>query len=181
MDSAPSFGHPVPRQRRNQVIRRSSPFASWMRPLIVTRIMLFSCAYFAWAPAPVGASVELASFKMAAAISVWLFVVELPVTKGSIHLAGLKAPVQVERDEMGVPHLSAQSLEDLYLAQGYVTAQDRLWQMDLLRRVARGEIAEIAGPRGLPLDVDSRTLGMRVAADAAVAQLPEEQHRWITA
>ncbi len=115
------------------------------------------------------------------AVFVWLFLLELPVTKGSIHLTGLKAPVQVERDSMGIPHLSAQSLDDLYLAQGYVTAQDRLWQMDLLRRVARGEISEIGGVRGLPLDVDSRILGMRVAADAAAAQLPEDQRRWIAA
>jgi penicillin amidase len=118
---------------------------------------------------------------IAAAIFVWLFVLELPATTGAIHLPGLKAPVQVERDTTGVPHLSAQSLDDLYLAQGYVTAQDRLWQMDLLRRVARGEIAEIAGARALPLDVDSRTLGMRVAADAAVDNLPEDQRRWIAA
>jgi penicillin amidase len=112
---------------------------------------------------------------------VWLFVLDLPATRGSLHLTGLRAPVQVERDALGIPHFSAQSLDDLYLAQGYVTAQDRLWQMELLRRVARGEVSEIAGARALPLDVDSRTLGMRQAADAAVVQLPADQRRWITA
>jgi penicillin G amidase len=125
--------------------------------------------------------VLLLAFLIVAAAFVWLFVLELPATTGAIRLPGLKAPVQVERDATGVPHLNAQSLDDLYLAQGYVTAQDRLWQMELLRRVARGEVSEIAGPRALPLDVDSRTLGMRQAADAAVAKLPDDQKRWISA
>jgi len=111
----------------------------------------------------------------------WMFVLPLPKTNGTIHLPGLKAAVQVERDAIGIPHLSAQSLEDLYLAQGYVTAQDRLWQMELLRRVANGDVAEVAGPRALPLDVDSRTLGLRIAAQAAVATLPANQKTWISA
>ncbi len=117
----------------------------------------------------------------AAGIFVWFLVLPLPKTTGTIKVPELKAPVQVERDRLGIPHFTAQSLDDLYLAQGYVTAQDRLWQMDLLRRVARGEIAEIAGARGLPLDIDSRTLGMKQAAEAAVKTLPLDQHRWITA
>jgi penicillin amidase len=114
-------------------------------------------------------------------IAAWLFVLPLPKTSGTIHLAGLKAAVDVERDAMGIPHIHAQSLEDLYLAQGYVTAQDRLWQLDLLRRVAKGEVAEIAGPRALALDIDSRILGIRLAAEAAVPKLPPDQGTAIAA
>ena len=111
----------------------------------------------------------------------WFFVLPLPKTSGRIRLQGLAAPVTVERDDRGVPHIAAQSLGDLYLAQGYVTAQDRLWQMEMLRRVANGDVAEIAGPAALPLDTDSRTLGLRVAAEAAVGRLPESQKHWISA
>src|ERR1700674_1135369 len=62
---------------------------------------------------------------------------------GTIAVPGLHAPVSVARDAHGVPHLTAASLEDLFFAQGYVTAQDRLWQMDMSRRFAGGELSEI--------------------------------------
>lgn len=67
----------------------------------------------------------------------------LPQLDGSLAVSGLHAPVAVIRDAQGVPHISAASLEDLFFAQGYVTAQDRLWQMDLTRRYAAGETSEI--------------------------------------
>jgi len=69
----------------------------------------------------------------------------LPVLDGDLHLAGLSAPVIVRRDAHGVPHIEAANEEDLFMAQGYVTSQDRLWQMDLFRRNANGELAEIIG------------------------------------
>ena len=71
----------------------------------------------------------------------------LPVLDGDVHLAGLSAPVTVRRDAHGVPHIEAATQDDLFVAQGYVTAQDRLWQMDAYRRNAEGELAEIMGPR----------------------------------
>jgi hypothetical protein len=70
----------------------------------------------------------------------------LPVLDGDQHLAGLSAPVTVRRDAHGVPHIDAATQEDLFEAQGYVTAQDRLWQMDAFRRNANGDLAEILGP-----------------------------------
>ena len=70
----------------------------------------------------------------------------LPQLDGDLHLAGLAAPVTVRRDAHGVPHIEAENQDDLFFAQGYVTAQDRLWQMDLYRRNANGELAEILGP-----------------------------------
>jgi len=76
----------------------------------------------------------------------------LPQLDGDAHLAGLSAPVLVRRDAHGVPHIEAATQEDMLVAQGYVTAQDRLWQMDGLRRSAQGELAEVMGPSLINLD-----------------------------
>ncbi len=100
----------------------------------------------------------------------------LPQLDGEIRVAGLAAPVEVLRDARGVPHLRAQSLHDLAFAQGYVTAQDRLWQMDLNRRLAMGELAEVFGRRLLRPDIENRTLGFPEVARQAVQDLsPEER------
>ncbi|HEY7786691.1 MAG TPA: penicillin acylase family protein, partial [Pyrinomonadaceae bacterium] len=74
-------------------------------------------------------------------------------------IAGLKQPVTVRRDERGIPYITANNDEDLAFAQGYVTASDRLWQMDLFRRSARGELAEILGNNALDEDKRHRTWG----------------------
>src|SRR5215469_1863828 len=109
---------------------------------------------------------------------------------GTVALSGLAAPVSVVRDVHGVPHLTAASLEDLFFAQGYVTAQDRLWQMDMTRRAAGGELAEILGAAPLPgassrsttaearptfVDYDrtQRILRLRAVAERVAGQLPE--------
>lgn len=117
-----------------------------------------------------------------AAGGVWWFLFRpLPQTTGALRVSGLKASVEVERDAVGIPHLRATSIEDLYLAQGYVVAQDRLWQLELLRRVARGEVAEFAGPPALQLDTDTRVLGLRAAAERAVSSLPDDQRKALEA
>jgi penicillin amidase len=77
---------------------------------------------------------------------------------------GLSAAVKVTRDSHGVPAIEAASLEDLFFAQGYVTAQDRLWQMDVMRRFAAGELSEILGEDTLKIDREQRILGLRGAA-----------------
>src|SRR3954470_19791491 len=69
----------------------------------------------------------------------------LPQLDGTLKVVGLKAPVAVLRDAQGMPHIRASSMEDAIFAQGYVTAQDRLWQMDVTRRFATGELSEILG------------------------------------
>ncbi|HLL84999.1 MAG TPA: penicillin acylase family protein, partial [Longimicrobium sp.] len=79
-------------------------------------------------------------------------------------LAGLGAPVEVWRDSLAVPHLWARSEADLFRAMGYVHAQDRLWQMELFRRVADGRMAEILGPNLVDTDRFLRTVGMGRAA-----------------
>ncbi len=99
----------------------------------------------------------------------------LPQVEGSLQLPGLSAPVTVARDSHGVPHIHAATLDDLVLAQGFVVAQDRLFQMDSLRRHAAGELAEILGPNLLQHDRLQRTLQIRAAADRAVTALPPDQ------
>jgi penicillin amidase len=89
-------------------------------------------------------------------------------------IPGLSDEVTIRRDERGIPYIQARNDHDLYLAQGYVTASDRLWQMDLLRRSERGELAEIlgAGPNNVVLDQDKqhRTLGFAEVAEAEFAE-----------
>jgi penicillin amidase len=92
-----------------------------------------------------------------------------PQISGTVAAPGLRALVEVIRDRWGIPHIYAQSAADLFFAQGYVHAQDRLWQMDLSRRVAAGRLSEIFGPVTLETDRVMRVLGLRRAAEEAWA------------
>lgn len=89
----------------------------------------------------------------------------LSTLDGSLRVHGLRAPVEVIRDRWGVPHIYARSPEDLFFAQGYVIAQDRLWQMEIWRRTAEGRLAEVLGPAALPRDRQARLLRYRGPAD----------------
>ena len=88
----------------------------------------------------------------------------LPQLDGRLHVSGLSSPVTVTRDSHGVPTIEAATLEDLFFAQGFVTAQDRLWQMDLMRRFGGGELSEVLGDQTLPHDREQRILGLRATA-----------------
>ena len=101
----------------------------------------------------------------------WHIRTKLPVRAGSIQLKQLKAPVSVAYDERGVPHIKAENEMDLYRALGYVHAQDRLFQMEMVRRLARGELADILGPKLLETDKLFRTLGIRSRADEVAAKV----------
>lgn len=90
----------------------------------------------------------------------------LPRTDGSRTVAALRKPVEIIRDRWGVPHIYAQNEEDLFFAQGYVQAQDRLFQMDAQRRVGYGRLSEIAGPLAIAADRLARICGWDQAADA---------------
>jgi len=103
----------------------------------------------------------------------------LPQLDGTLAVDGLTAPVTVARDARGVPYIRATSMDDLIFAQGYVTAQDRLWQMDLLRRHAAGELAAILGRPLLDHDRLQRTLQLRASAERAIAVLPADQLHWL--
>ena len=95
----------------------------------------------------------------------------LPVLDGDLHLPGLSEPVTVRRDAHVVPHIEAATQADLFFAQGYVTAQDRLWQMDTFRRNANGELAEILGPSLLKHDRAQRVFQFRLTARRVYANL----------
>jgi penicillin amidase len=105
----------------------------------------------------------------------WTAYRPLPKTSGQI-AAPISAQAAIARDALGVPHITAGQWEDAIFLQGYATAQDRLWQMDVLRRLAAGELSEIFGSSTLELDRESRRLRMRrVAEDHAGTLLPADR------
>ena len=103
----------------------------------------------------------------------------LPQLDGNLAIPGLSAPVTVQRNAQGVPAIKASSLDDLIIAQGFVTAQDRLWQMEALRRHALGTLAELLGSSLLVHDRAQRTLQLRAAAERAVAVLDPAQLHYL--
>ena len=122
----------------------------------------------------------------AACCALWLrqaMRAQLPQMDGEIHIAGLQAPVTVRRDDHAIPHIEAANLDDLLVAQGYLTAQDRLWQMDITRRFAAGDLAEVFGNSlfgSQPLQHDrlQRVLQFRKTAERIAGALPANEHRY---
>ena len=98
----------------------------------------------------------------------------LPQTSGQIRVAGLTGPVDIVRDAYGIPHISARSQADAWFALGFVHAQDRLFQMELTRRVGEGRLSELLGPSGLRSDRFMRILGVTRDAEASLAALSPE-------
>ncbi|RMG90509.1 MAG: penicillin acylase family protein [Chloroflexi bacterium] len=95
----------------------------------------------------------------------------LPQTDGRLYLHGLSRPVTVHRDKWGIPHIYAANRHDLFFAQGFVHAQDRLWQMEINRRVATGTLSAILGRITLDIDRLTRTLGFYRLAQETWRQL----------
>jgi len=115
---------------------------------------------------------------LALAAGLWHARSKLPQRSGTLILRELQAPVRVDWDERGVPHLSAHNEADLYRALGYVHAQDRLFQMEMLRRLARGELAAILGPKLVDTDRLFRTLGLRARAEELVRRANPDTPVW---
>ncbi|HMT09898.1 MAG TPA: penicillin acylase family protein, partial [Pyrinomonadaceae bacterium] len=92
----------------------------------------------------------------------------------NIKVAGLSAPVTVQRDARGVPYITAANDADLYFAQGFVMASDRLWQMDVARRTPRGQLAELFGAIRLEEDKRWRRFGFAALADQSIAAMNAE-------
>ena len=111
----------------------------------------------------------------------WLVYRPLPRISGTVRVKGLQDKVEVIRDRWGVPHIYAENEEDLLFAQGYVHAQDRLWQMEFHRRLASGTLAEIVGGMALEVDRFARIIGFRRAAQADLALLDEQTRRYLEA
>jgi penicillin amidase len=127
-----------------------------------------------------GTGVSIAILLVAGYVSLRHIVMKsLPDTEGSVEAACVSAAVEIRRDEAGVPHVSAANDADLYAANGFVHAQDRLWQMDLLRRFGRGRLAELFGSRALPSDRLMRTLGIGRIADSLYRTVSDETRRML--
>ena len=97
-----------------------------------------------------------------------------PVVDGTLKANGLLAEVKVVRDDMGIPHIYASNMHDLFLAQGYIHAQDRFWQMDFWRHIGAGELTEMFGKSQLDTDIFLKTLGWKRNAEQEVASLQPE-------
>lgn len=137
-------------------------------------------------PVPVGVVTAVIALAIAIAAiciggTVWLkydMRATLPQLDGQLRLHGLNAPVAVRRDQHGVPHIQAANLDDLFMVQGYVAAQDRLWQMDMARRMASGTVSEILGSSYVKHDRMERTLLIRETAERMVANLSDADRRY---
>lgn len=119
--------------------------------------------------------------KLLCAGLIWLSRRNLPHAKGALKLKALQAPVEIIRDPWGVPHIYAQNAQDLFFAQGFVHAQDRLWQMDFQRRVAAGRLSEVLGKEALDADRWIRILGIRRVAERGLALLDPESLGYLEA
>ncbi|MDZ7651500.1 MAG: penicillin acylase family protein [Burkholderiaceae bacterium] len=120
------------------------------------------------------------------AVAAWAMLVSVAAAHGPdaappSKLAGLQAAAQVSRDTYGIAHIKAGNDHDLYFMQGWVHAQDRLFQMDYNRRQASGTLAELLGPAALAADVELRTIGIRRAAERSLAVISPEARAAIEA
>jgi penicillin G amidase len=105
----------------------------------------------------------------------------LAQTSGTLKLQGLQKPVKVLRDEWGIAHIYAETQEDLFFAQGFTAAQDRLWQLDLWRRTGEGKLAEVLGERAFERDKFARLLRYRGDMKAEWASYAPDAKQIITA
>ncbi len=104
-----------------------------------------------------------------------------PQTSGEITVAGLQGPVEVLRDEAGIPQVYADTAHDLFFAQGYVQAQDRFFEMDFRRHLTSGRLSELFGSDALETDMVVRTLGWRRVAERELAILDPDTRRFLQA
>lgn len=116
----------------------------------------------------------VASLVALVAAALWYRSASQPQIDGKVKLEGLTAAVDIVRDAEGIPHIYAKSTADAYFALGFVHAQDRLWQLEMNRRIVAGRLAEILGPSALNTDRFLRTLGVRRNAERILANLEPE-------
>ena len=105
----------------------------------------------------------------------------VPSMEGTRTEPGVSGRVDIVRDEWGVPHVLADSDDDLFYGYGYATAQDRLWQLDYYRRKAHGRLSEVIGPSGIEIDTVSHTIGLSRTAEANLSRFPEKTKRRLAA
>ena len=109
--------------------------------------------------------ISLVALVLVGALVIYIYLqTTKPDYAGELSLRGLRDTVSVRFDNYGVPHIYAQNAQDAYFALGYVHAQDRLFQMELIRRAAAGRLSEVMGKDLLPVDKLFRTMGLSVFA-----------------
>ncbi len=118
---------------------------------------------------------------LAAGAGYWWLLQSLPRIDGDIIVEGLDKPVTIVRDQHGIPYIEAANVEAGLFAQGFVHAQDRLWQMEFQRRVGAGRLAEIVGEAALPTDRFMRVLGLYRLAEASLNHLSDDSLAWLDA
>lgn len=112
-------------------------------------------------------------------VALWLYARTFyPTYDGTLTLAGISEEVTVYYDDYGVPHINAQNQQDAYTALGYVHAQDRLWQMELIRRIAPGRLSEIFGEKLVETDIFFSSLGIVENTNEAVAKLDKNSETY---
>ncbi len=141
----------------NRLVRPRRPV--WLRIIIWLLVFIFIVLAFA------------------TALGAYFVMRAQPTTNGSARLAGLGANVSVVRDNFGIPHITASTEEDLWMAMGYVHAQDRLFQMELFRRAASGRLSEFAGTATQLDDEIMRAVGLRRTAQLEYASLSADQRK----
>ncbi|WP_049562317.1 penicillin acylase family protein [Nonomuraea sp. SBT364] len=102
-----------------------------------------------------------------------------PQVEGTLRLPGLTGNVEIYRDKTGIPHIYASASEDLFMAQGFVHAQDRFWEMDFRRHVTAGRLSELFGAATLDNDKAIRTMGWRRVAEQELSELTERTRRYL--
>lgn len=107
----------------------------------------------------------------------WFITKSHPQIDGTLRVAGLKSKVEIVRDPMGIPHIYADNVDDLFFAEGYVQAQDRLWQLEYNRRIGHGTLSDIFGAATIKQDRFLRTMGLGRAARADVAAMSDSDKR----
>ena len=131
---------------------------------------------FLWIAAGLGALALIVAVTV-----VWFVRRPFPDVRGAVTLPGLEAPVEVLRDDRGVPHIWAETRGDMYFAQGYVHAQDRFWQMEFSRRVGAGTLSEALGADIVPTDRYLRTMGFYRVAEEEYRRMVEPYRSYLEA
>jgi len=126
----------------------------------------------------VGAGIVVA---VAIAVTIAVVVGTVPPLTGSLRVPGLTHPVSIVRDRHAVPHITGSSVADLYYGLGFAHAQDRLWQMELMRRAGQGRLSEIFGERTLEADIFLRTLDLHGHAERSFEKFPPDTQHLLAA
>lgn len=133
--------------------------------------------------APVRAGLTILGVLVGVAVlaAAWLIRAPLPKLDGSVDVPGIASTVTIRRDARGIPHIEASSAADVFFGQGFACAQDRLWQMDVLRREAEGDLSELFGPIALSVDEYYRTIGLGAIARSAAERAPPSERQALEA